>query len=79
MTPIQIYLVNNTKSLYDFIYLKVALWPLWLSKDIQKRQIMQNEPNLNNILTCLNNEMKGTYSDFYQKDVKKTNPILTKS
>ena len=40
---------------------------------------MQNEPNLNKILTCLTNEMKRTYSDFYQKDVKKTNPILTKS
>ncbi len=42
-------------------------------------QNMQNEPNLNIILTCLTNEMKRTYSDFCKKDVKKTNPILTKS
>ena len=38
---------------------------------------MQNEPNLNKILTYLTNEMKRTYSDFYQKEAKKTNPILT--
>jgi hypothetical protein len=38
---------------------------------------MQNEPNLNNILTWLTKEMKRTYNDFYQKEAKKTNPILT--
>ncbi len=40
---------------------------------------MQNEPNLNKILTYLTNEMKRTYSDFYQKEAKKTKPILTLS
>ena len=43
----------------------------------QKTLNMQNEPNLNKILTYLTKEMKRTYSDFCQKDVKKTNPILT--
>jgi hypothetical protein len=38
---------------------------------------MQNEPNLNIFLTWLTKTMKRTYTDFYQKDVKKTNPILT--
>ncbi len=43
----------------------------------QKKQKMQNEPNLNNFLTYLTNEMKRTYSDFYQNEAKKTKPILT--
>ena len=77
--PIQIYLMNITKSLFDFTYLKVALCPLWLSKYFQKTQKMQNEPNLNIILTYLTKEMKRTSNDFYQKEAKKTNPILTKS
>ncbi len=38
---------------------------------------MQNEPNLHIFLTCLTKEMKKTYSDFYRKEVKKTNPIFT--
>ncbi len=52
---------------------------LTLSMSFQKTLNMQNEPNLYNILTWLTKEMKRTYSDFYQKVVKKTNPILTKS
>ena len=48
-----------------------------LSMSCQKRLNMQNEPNLNISLTCLTNEAKRTYSDFCQKDVEKTKPILT--
>jgi hypothetical protein len=38
---------------------------------------MQNKANLNIFLTWLTKEMKRTYNDFCQKDVKKTKPILT--
>ena len=54
------------------------LFPFFVqSMSFQKTLIMQNEPNLNIILTYLTKEMKRTYSDFYQKEAKKTNPILT--
>jgi hypothetical protein len=58
---------------------KEPLKTMWWSMRLQKTLIMQNEPNLNIILTWLTKEIKRTYSDFYQKDAKKTNPILTKS
>ncbi len=48
-----------------------------LSMMYQKTLKIPNKANLNKILTYLTNEMKRTYSDFYQKDVKKTKPILT--
>ena len=61
-------LLCKTKPIY-----KNEQW----SMSFQKTLNMQNEANLNIILTWLTKEMKRTYSDFYQKDVKKTNPILT--
>ncbi len=50
---------------------------LILSMSFQKTLNIPNKANLNNILTWLTKEMKRTYSDFYQKEAKKTNPILT--
>ena len=50
---------------------------LILSMSFQKTLNIPNKANLNKILTYLTNEMKRTYSDFCQKDVKKTKPILT--
>ncbi len=47
------------------------------SKYTAKRQNIPNKANLNIFLTYLTKGNKRTYSDFYQKDVKKTNPILT--
>ena len=51
----------------------------WLSKYFQKTLNIPNKPNLNNFLIWLTKGIKRTYSDFYQKDVKKTKPILTLS
>ena len=67
---------QNINQLQRFVSICVYSW---LSKYFQKTLNMQNEPNLNISLTYLTKEAKRTYSDFYQKEAKKTNPILTLS
>ncbi len=71
------FIFNNTKSLFDFIYLKVALCPLWLKfrvhsckfvAKIPKKNKAKSQANINLLLT-------DNYQD-QQMSGKKTNPIF---